>query len=93
MNGPEINGRQQGSACKSPSCARGHREEIKDISADRSINKGIVKFKKILQNFSDFPSHQIFRRMHGVLNIDENKNYLHNLVGIDETNLLSLGLV
>jgi hypothetical protein len=42
MNGPEINGRQQGSACKSPSCARGHREEIKDISADRSINKGIV---------------------------------------------------
>ena len=29
---------------------------------------------KILQNFSYFPSHRIFRRMHGVLNIDENKN-------------------
>ena len=27
---------------------------------------------KILQNFSDSPSHRIFRRMHGVLNIDEN---------------------
>ena len=30
--------------------------------------------QKILQNFSDFPSHQIFKRMHEVLNIDENKN-------------------
>ena len=29
---------------------------------------------KILQNFLDSPSHRIFRRMHGVLNIDENKN-------------------
>ena len=29
---------------------------------------------KILQNFSDSPSHRIFRRMHGVLNIEENKN-------------------
>jgi hypothetical protein len=28
--------------------------------------------------------------MHGVLNIDENKNQLHSLVGIDEMNLLSL---
>jgi len=28
---------------------------------------------KILQNFSDSPSHRIFRRMHGVLNIDKNK--------------------
>jgi len=28
--------------------------------------------------------------MHGVLNIDENKNQLHSLVGIYETNLLSL---
>jgi len=27
-----------------------------------------------LQNFLDSPSHQIFRRMHEVLNIDENKN-------------------
>jgi len=30
--------------------------------------------QKNLQNFSDFPSHQIFRRMHEVLNTDENKN-------------------
>jgi hypothetical protein len=30
--------------------------------------------QKNLQNFSHFPSHRIFRRMHGVLNIDENKN-------------------
>jgi hypothetical protein len=29
---------------------------------------------KILQNFSDSPSHRIFRRMHEVLNIDKNKN-------------------
>jgi len=47
-------------------------------------------FQKILQNFSDFPSHRIFRRMYRVLNIDKNKNELHNLVGIYETNLLSL---
>ena len=30
-------------------------------------------------------SHRIFRRMHGVLNIDKNKNKLHSLVGIGET--------
>jgi hypothetical protein len=28
--------------------------------------------------------------MHGVLNIDENKNYLHSLIKIYKTNLLSL---
>ena len=28
--------------------------------------------------------------MHRVLNIDENKNYLHSLVEIYETNLVSL---
>jgi len=27
-----------------------------------------------LQNFSDSPSHRIFRHMHEVLNIDKNKN-------------------
>ena len=27
-----------------------------------------------LKIFQDSPSYQIFRRMHGVLNIDENKN-------------------
>ena len=30
--------------------------------------------QKILQNFSDFPSHQILRHMHGALNIDKNNN-------------------
>jgi len=34
----------------------------------------LFTFQKILQNFSDSPSHQIFRCMHEVLNIDENKN-------------------
>ena len=34
----------------------------------------MVCSQKILQNFSDFPSHRIFIRMHGVLNIDENKS-------------------
>ena len=45
---------------------------------------------KILNFFSDFPSHRIFGRTHGVLNIDEIKTKLHILVEIDETNLLSL---
>jgi hypothetical protein len=39
-----------------------------------SFYYGLVSFPKILQNFSDFSSHRIFRRMHEVLNIDENKN-------------------
>jgi hypothetical protein len=26
------------------------------------------------KSFQDFPSHRILRHMHGVLNIDENKN-------------------
>ena len=34
----------------------------------------LFSYPKILQNFSDFLSHRIFRRMHEVLNIDENKN-------------------
>ena len=28
----------------------------------------------LLQNFSDSPSHRIFRRMHEILNMDKNKN-------------------
>jgi hypothetical protein len=36
------------------------------------LPSGLVQ--KILQNFSDFSSHQIFKRVHKVLNIDENKN-------------------
>jgi len=35
--------------------------------------KALFSSQKILQNFSDSPSHRIFRRMHEVLNIDENK--------------------
>jgi len=36
--------------------------------------KALFSSQKILQNFSDFSSHRIFRRMHEVLNIDKNKN-------------------
>jgi hypothetical protein len=36
--------------------------------------KALFSSQKILQNFSDFPSHRIFRHMHEVLNIDKNKN-------------------
>jgi hypothetical protein len=36
--------------------------------------RALFSSQKILQNFSDSPSHQIFRRIHEVLNIDENKN-------------------
>jgi len=38
------------------------------------FGKALFSFQKNLQNFSDSPSHRIFRRMHGVLNIDKNKN-------------------
>ena len=54
------------------------------------FSKALFRFLKILQNFPDYPSHRIFRHMHKVLNIDENKRKLHGLVEIDETNLLSL---
>ena len=40
----------------------------------KNLALALFSSQKILQNFSDSPSHQIFRRMHGVLNIDENKN-------------------
>jgi len=53
------------------------REIIKDKSDVtfflHSHPKALFSSQKILQNFSNFPSHRIFRRMHGVLNIDENK--------------------
>jgi len=42
-------------------------------SKDKNIG-ALFSSQKILQIFSDSPSHQIFRRMHRVLNIDENKN-------------------
>jgi len=40
--------------------------------------------------FQDSPSHQILRHMHGALNINENKNYLHSSSVNREMNLLSL---
>jgi len=50
--------------------------ESATVSENFSVlrTKALFSFQKILQNFSDSPSHRIFRRMHGVLNIDENKN-------------------
>jgi len=36
--------------------------------------KALFSSLKILQNFSNSPSHRIFRRMYEVLNIDKNKN-------------------
>jgi len=33
----------------------------------------------VFKKFQDSSSHQILRHMHGVLNIDENKNLLHTL--------------
>ena len=44
-----------------------------DNKCDLAI-QALFSFPKILQIFSDSPSHRIFGRMHGVLNIDENKN-------------------
>jgi hypothetical protein len=38
------------------------------------IIMALFSSQKILQNVSHSPSHRIFRRMHEVLNIDENKN-------------------
>jgi hypothetical protein len=37
-------------------------------------SEALFSSQKILQNFSDSPSHRIFRHMHEVLNIDKNKN-------------------
>jgi hypothetical protein len=34
--------------------------------------EALFSSQKFLQNFLDSPSHQIFRHMHGVLNIEEN---------------------
>jgi len=43
-------------------------------SALRRESRALFTCQKILQNFSHSLSHRIFRRMHEVLNIDENKN-------------------
>ena len=52
--------------------------------------RALFSSKNFAKFFLDSQSHQIFRHMHGVLNIDENKNQLHSSIEIDETNLLSL---
>ena len=44
----------------------------------------------VLKNFQDFSSHRILRHMHGVLNIHENKNYLHSLSINRKINFLNL---
>ena len=53
-----------------------HAVEISERDACRRNvwSKVLFSSQKILQNFSDSPSHRIFRGMHEVLNIDENKN-------------------
>ena len=40
----------------------------------RTYAEALFTSQKILQNFSHSPSHRIFRCMHEILNIDENKN-------------------
>jgi len=62
-----------------------NRDGIKDLlkclivecapsKSKQDMSKALFNSQKILQNFLDSSSHQIFRRMHEVLNIDENKN-------------------
>jgi hypothetical protein len=48
--------------------------DSRDIEQEKRDIEALFTSHKILQNFSDFPSHRIFRRMHEVLNIDKNKN-------------------
>jgi len=54
-----------------------------------SIFRGPVYFK-VRKNFQDSLSHWIISHIHGALNINENKNWLHSLTVICEMNLLSL---
>ena len=44
------------------------------ILQEQIQNKALFTSYQKPKIFQDSPSHQIFRRMHGVLNIDENKN-------------------
>ena len=46
--------------------------ELLLATTEEFILAALFTSQKILQNFLHFPSHRIFRRMHGVLNIDEN---------------------
>ena len=50
------------------------RASLEEAELERSPIKALFSSQKNLQNFSYSPSHRIFRHMHGVLNIDENKN-------------------
>jgi hypothetical protein len=56
----------------------------------QSLTKAVFSFFKIPKNLQDSPSHRIFGRMHGVLNIGKKNNQLHSLSVNVETNLLSL---
>jgi hypothetical protein len=56
-------------------CSRQSGGPAHSVGCRLSLSTGaLFSFQKNLQNFSHFPSHRIFRRMHGVLNIDKNKN-------------------
>jgi len=46
--------------------------QTKTRRVDKSCQPCLVQ--KNLQNFLDFPSHQIFRRTQGVFNVNKNKN-------------------
>jgi hypothetical protein len=51
---------------------------------------GLFKWQKEPKKNFAHPSHRIFGRMYGALNISKKNNYLHNLSVNVETNLLSL---
>jgi hypothetical protein len=51
-----------------------HQRHPTDTGFGTNVTLGLVSFQKNLQNFSDFASYRIFRHMHGILNIGENKN-------------------
>jgi len=51
-----------------------HILQVKRPSIGAPTNQGLVYLHPKIQIFQDSPSHRIFKRMHEVLNIDENKN-------------------
>ena len=53
---------------------RGTRKKASAAAVGWLLVGALFTSPKILQNFSDSPSHRIFRCMYGVLNIDKNKN-------------------
>jgi hypothetical protein len=59
------------------------------LERQNELRSCLVTFQ--ISNFYTLsPSHQIFRRMHGALNVGKRNNYLHSLSVIYEKNLLSL---